>query len=564
MKKLLFALTLVLCLAISMVAFTSCGGTGNGEGEGEGTGDACVHTWAANPTTDKAATCTEEGSESVKCVACGEKKADSVTAIPATGHAYDAGTTVLAATCTTDGSFVKICATCNYNEVTTITATGHAWEAEASTDTAATCTTNGQKSIKCTACNEVKPDSTEVIPAGHAWTAEATVDTAPTCQAEGQKSIKCTACNEIKPDSVEAIPVLDHTWADEATVDTAPNCAEDGQKSIKCTACSTVKPGTVEAIPSTGDHAMEDVTVITAPTLFSEGYGSGYCSGCKQTVSGSLPKATPTVEHLTKDDTSVNQKYNILNDVLAGDHFYPTEEYPEGKALYVEMSVLWNETLANINYGYMEFGDIALSDGSANRMTPYYLNFRNGVNKQWCKFAGGFEPSTPASGGIYSGPSMPNGGAASEYPFIGEYGWHRVGVEIYQKAIIDGTSVSYKVTTSLYIDGEMVSSYDFNLGKYSSNLLFTAEVVDGKVVYSDISDSTYAFAYRIANGKASNADAYFVVGDVSVTCGTGFVMNVTPVENPEDATFSPDEDVNLIANVYFEIAEDNTASGGAA
>ncbi|MBR5632609.1 MAG: hypothetical protein IKW68_01400 [Clostridia bacterium] len=97
MKKLLFALTLVLCLAISMVAFTSCGGNGEGEGEGEGTGDACVHTWAANPTTDKAATCTEEGSESVKCVACGEKKADSVTAIPATGYAYDAGLTAVSA-----------------------------------------------------------------------------------------------------------------------------------------------------------------------------------------------------------------------------------------------------------------------------------------------------------------------------------------------------------------------------------------------------------------------------------------------------------------------------------
>ena len=556
MKKLLFALTLVLCLAISMVAFTSCGGNGEGEGEGEG----CEHTWSASTVTETMPTCTEDGVAIIKCVVCGEKKADSETAIPATGHAYDAGVTV-AATCTTDGTLTQTCATCEYVNVTPITAEGHVWADAATTDVAATCTTDGSESIKCTVCTEVKPESEAVIPAAHTWANAATTDTAPTCTADGSKSVKCTACNAVKEGSVEPIPAVNHSWAAEATVDTAPNCAENGQKSIKCTVCNTVKPGTVESIPSTGEHAMENVTVITTPTLFSEGYGSGFCSGCNQTVSGALPKAEPTVEHLVNEDTAVNQKYNIINDVLNGEHFYPTEENPNGQSLYVELSILWNETLANVNYGYMEFGNSASSDGSANRMTPYYLNFRSGINGQWCKYAGGFEPSSPASGGIYYGPTMPNGGATSDYPYIGSYGWHRVGVEIYQKAIIDGTNVSYKITTSLYIDGEKVSSYDYNLGKNKVNLLFTAEVVDGEVVYTDISDSVYTFAYRIANGKAANADAYFVVGDVSVTCGTdGFVMNVKPVEDPADATFSPADGVELPAKVYFEMAADNTGS----
>ena len=79
MKKLLLALTLVLALAVSLVALTSCGGNG----------DECDHVWGTTATVDKAPTCTEEGSESIKCLDCGEKKADSVTTIAKIAHEYE-------------------------------------------------------------------------------------------------------------------------------------------------------------------------------------------------------------------------------------------------------------------------------------------------------------------------------------------------------------------------------------------------------------------------------------------------------------------------------------------
>ena len=213
MKKLLFALTLVLCLAISMVAFTSCNGTGNGEGEGEGTGDAaCEHTWATVETVDTAATCTTDGSKSIKCTACGEIKADSVTAIPALGHAYDDGTTVTEPTCTQEGTVTKACANCGDVKTETVPATGnHIWQANASTDFLPTCTVDGQKSIKCITCQAIKEDSIAPLPASHDWEAFPSIDKEPTADERGQKSIKCLTCGEIKPDTIVVIPALNET-----------------------------------------------------------------------------------------------------------------------------------------------------------------------------------------------------------------------------------------------------------------------------------------------------------------------------------------------------------------
>ena len=200
MKKLLLALTLVICLAVSMVVFTSCGG------------DGCEHTWADSATTDKLATCTEEGSASIKCTACGEKKADSVTVIPATGHAYDDGETINA-TCVTPGSITKTCTACGDTDTTEIPVNdNHYWQANASIDSLPTCESDGRKSKKCVLCQAIDPYSVIVIPASHEWAPEATVDTAPTETTAGEKSVKCTICNAKKPGSIVTIPAYNDVY----------------------------------------------------------------------------------------------------------------------------------------------------------------------------------------------------------------------------------------------------------------------------------------------------------------------------------------------------------------
>ena len=200
MKKLFLALTLVLCLAVSMVVFTSCGGD-------------CEHTWAAEATVDTAATCTQEGVASIKCTSCGEKKEGSETVVPVTAHAYDEGTTV-AGTCTQDGSVTKTCTVCGYVNTETIPATGsHIWQANASVDSLPTCTTDGQKSIKCIICQTIKEDSVIVLPASHEWEAAPSVDTPATETTQGQKSIKCLTCGATKPGSVVVLPAYNETYS---------------------------------------------------------------------------------------------------------------------------------------------------------------------------------------------------------------------------------------------------------------------------------------------------------------------------------------------------------------
>ena len=502
MKKLLLAITLILCLAMALVAFTSCGGDGEDDG--------CNHTWTAEATVDKAATCTTAGAKSVKCTICGEKKEGSDVVVPALGHEYDDGITV-EATCVTDGSVTKTCAICGDVTVTRIPSAGD-----------------------------------------HTWMDEATVDFEPTCSFEGVKSIKCTVCFTIKTGSLEILPTNDeHSWADAPTYNEAPSCTAGGTESIKCTACNAEKPGTASSVAALGHSGLE---ILIAPTIFSEGLKRGTCDRCENEISETIERTTPIVEAMTGEDIGVNKKYNVVDEILNGDHFYPTEQNPNGKDLFIEFSMLWNPTLANVSYGFMEIGSLCTTANFDGRMTPYYLNFRDGVKDQWCQFEGGFEPSAPGSEGIYLGPTMHKNGAESDYPYIGEYGWHRIGVQIHQDAYIENGEVVYKATTSLYIDGVKVSSYHFNLNKVADDRLFSAEIVDGELVYSDLSDSIYVVAYRIANGKAPDADAYFVVGDLFVTCGTDFVMKVDAVADPEDATYNVAEGVDLPGKAYFEVA----------
>ena len=511
MKKLLFALTLVLCLVISMVAFTSCGGGGE---------EGCEHIWATVATTDTAATCTTDGSKSIKCLGCGEKQADSVTAIPATGHAYDDSTTVLA-TCTEGGSVTKTCSACGDTTTTTIPATGeHTWGAIPTIDTEATCTTNGQKSIKCTVCQTIKEGTVEVIPTEHIWSVIATMDAAATCTTPGVKTIKCMFCNEKQAGSEQQIPATGHS----------------------------------------------DVPVIVAPTLFSEGFIEGECSACGEAISEAIAKVEPNVATFSPDGAKnvvSYQNVNIVDDVLKGDHFYPTEENPNGKGLYIEFSVLWNETLLDVLNGkcrYAQLGSLGDMDGTSTgkRITPFFLVFNQTADQEkfWCQFHGGFETDNNTTN-VFGNPVIPDQ-PAEYYSYIGDYGWHRIGIEYNQVTEINGTTVKYTLYATLYVDGAKVLAYkviyDGNISsKGTENLLYTATVVNGDVEYEDIASDRYAFIYRFGNDQKTETEdnAYFVVGDISVTAGNGFVKNVTKLDTPVEGTYSPAEGVELDADRYF-------------
>ena len=316
---------------------------------------------------------------------------------------------------------------------------------------------------------------------------------------------------------------------------------------------------------------------VTVATMFTEGRKVGHCEDCGEdiVITSSKTKATQAnVKDKGAGATTV-KKYNIREDIRGNEHFYPTEEHPEGQDFFYEFTFLWNPTLANAKWGYIEFGRFGNSGGGSGDV-PFFLVFNDdsydkGIEDLWCPFAGGFEISEGSfdanregtEDGFYcDGPHMPDGRPNSgntvtkaDYPMIGEYGWHRIGVQIHQdvKKVENDDGelvVKYELIATLYIDGKLASSYAYQ-PRYDQNLLYRASITDdGEFEYEDI-DGGWFYLYRLGDSNTDGANAYVVTGDISITVGDSFVLDVEPVENPTPGTFTAG-DTTLDGTVYFQ------------
>lgn len=187
---------------------------------------SCVH---ANVTTsEKAATCTEEGYIIKKCNDCGATIYTET--IGAKGHDWE--WKEVAATCTTAGSRGYMCRNCGTTRDTvTIPATGHTAGAEA------TCT----EPQKCVTCGTVL-----VAAKGHVPSGEATCTTPQ----------KCLVCGEV------IIPAKGHTEG-APVVEVEPTKSKEGSQVIKCTVCGEIIRR--EAIPKLkGSGTVVTIVIILA------------------------------------------------------------------------------------------------------------------------------------------------------------------------------------------------------------------------------------------------------------------------------------------------------------
>lgn len=80
----------------------------------------CTHKWDTAYTIDKAATCAEEGSESIHCVECGQIKAGSSISIPKKDHNYGQWQVKKQSTYTEAGQKTRTCSACGYVQTETI------------------------------------------------------------------------------------------------------------------------------------------------------------------------------------------------------------------------------------------------------------------------------------------------------------------------------------------------------------------------------------------------------------------------------------------------------------
>ena len=179
-------------------------------------GDKAKHTFG-DPYDIVPATCTEAGSQKVKCTVCDYEKTET---LKATGHsdapAEDSTewTLIQAATCTEAGSHSYVCTRCNKPVEVTIPALGHVYEQEDGADKVtwsqvADCTHDGAGTKECTRCHAVENVTKAAL--GHdfvkdeegndviTWTKRAT------CTEDGAGSKHCQRCNLDVPQVEEAL-----------------------------------------------------------------------------------------------------------------------------------------------------------------------------------------------------------------------------------------------------------------------------------------------------------------------------------------------------------------------
>ncbi|MBQ3370076.1 MAG: fibronectin type III domain-containing protein [Mogibacterium sp.] len=152
-------------------------------------------------STTKEASCDTTGSREKVCSACGDTIAEE---IPALGHAWNENPTIdKAATCTDSGSQSIHCARCDSTKDNeTIPLLGHDWSSTPTVEKVATCIEDGTESTHCTRCDVVKEGSEQVIPkTGHKYGAWKTTKAA-TEIAAGQKTRTCSVCGHAEKQTI--------------------------------------------------------------------------------------------------------------------------------------------------------------------------------------------------------------------------------------------------------------------------------------------------------------------------------------------------------------------------
>ena len=270
------------------------------------------HTWEAEYTVDRVASCTEKGSKSIHCSVCDTVKEGSQVEIPETDHNWDAGKVTKEASCTEAGVKTYTCTSCKTTKTETIAAAGHSfgdWKVIKEAD----CTEKGSEERVCSACGE--KETREIAAKGHTWESDYTIDKEATCTEKGSKSIHCSVCDVIKEGSQTEIPLTDHKW-DAGKITKEATCTEAGTEERVCSVCGEKE---TREIPATG-HSYGDWTVAKEATATEDGLEKRVCSNCQEEETRIIPRT----------GTGTAMKFT---DVHKGDWFYDAVAYVNERGL---------------------------------------------------------------------------------------------------------------------------------------------------------------------------------------------------------------------------------------
>ena len=214
---------------------------------------ATGHQWKSDYTTDKKATHSSTGIESIHCSVCDAIQPGSERTVPIIEHTFGEWEIVKAATCVDDGLKKRTCkdADCGYVEEVTLPATGHKWESDYTEDKAPTCTADGSKSIHCSVCGAVKEGSAKKVHAtGHKF-GNWTITKKPTVDEEGSRERVCSVCGEKETESMDKLSAQAVAAAAIVEAELAAKNAESAAKEAE-----DLQKAADEAAKTPGDAAI--------------------------------------------------------------------------------------------------------------------------------------------------------------------------------------------------------------------------------------------------------------------------------------------------------------------
>ena len=360
-----------------------------------------------------------------------------------------------------------------------------------------------------------------------------------------------------------------HTPEDHYTIDLKPTCSTPGEQSYYCLECGEKIAETTVSIPIDPDaHKINSWTVTDPVNMFHvTGSREGFCALCEQTIVEEL-KFEPTIETFTAASGKYNTETVYYKDVRGDKHFYPTESDPDGNDLLVEFSILWNESILDLDPA----GNCYMCGRFDKNGPLYYFSPVAGCPTSDAAVAGAFEWmgnfKTPISDAEVAtrATMMASSSNYADYPNImgedeanPEMGWHRIGIR-YHFELLDGKTgaelADYRGTVTVYLDGTAIYKLSTgNLGMQDKEAhLFNAERDGDTVTYSDVDSFIIPFQINKAQAKADKT-VYLALADLSVTCGDNFVMQVEKVASPEAATLTVADGVEIPAPIYFKLAD---------
>ena len=227
------------------------------------------HDFSGDETIITDATCTTDGSKTVKCKDC---DATTTVVIPKKGHAMGNWVQTKEPTCTEDGTQEKTCANnCGEKITASVPKLGHewgAWKVEKAS-------TNTEKGLIKRTCAKGCEETVEIPEGGHVLTVSDVLSTDPTCTTEGKAVFVCTAHADC---GVRAELVLDKAQHIVVTEKKVATCTDDGYIKTYCTKCDEVFCNeTTKAIA----HVYKAGTAV-APTCTTSGY-TPYTCACGDT-----------------------------------------------------------------------------------------------------------------------------------------------------------------------------------------------------------------------------------------------------------------------------------------